>query len=350
MRNRVIFCALTLIAAIVLWCLYRAKEDVKPSSIVASSKATPVIPTNSASRNSNAIFVAVNTEKSGMEIEERAIDAKYRQGLINKEQLMQSLALLENEKSQDLYGEIVDQSGNPVADAAVAGELTLNDGTYGGIQVKKYSTVADGNGLFAFTGIHGAGFSVRVNKEGYKIGERGEGYKGPLGGNASPSNRAIFTMWKLHGAEPLVSSGIDAKIPHDGNSTTFDIATGKESADGDLRVTLIRSPLGVRRGKDIFDWALKIEMLNGGLIDEKDAYDYWAPETGYQPSYEFNVSSNNVPWHSSLDEKFYIKTSQGKYGRMQFGISSALTPARIEVSFTINPSGSQNLEPPVNNR
>jgi hypothetical protein len=108
---------------------------------------------------------------------------------------------------------------------------------------------------------------------------------------------------------------------------------------------LVRSPLEVRRGKDKFDWTVKVEMLNGGLVKENDPYPYWAPENGYQPAFEFNVSSNNVPWHSTLDEKFYIKTSQGKYGRMQFGISSALTPARIEIDFTINPSGSQNLEP-----
>ena len=260
---------------------------------------------------------------------------------------MLALALQKNTKSQDFYGKVIDQYGNPIENVTVIGYLRLNDESFG-VQVTKLTTTTDNNGLFEFTGLHGASIGAYLNKEGYKIGDRGEGYKEPAGEKPSPNDRATYTMWKLRGAEPLVKSGINAKIPHDDSPATFDIATGKESSDGDLRVTLIRSPLEVRRGKDKFDWILKIEMPHGGLIVDDDAYDYWAPETGYQPSFDFNESSNNVPWHSSLNQKFYIKTSQGKYGRMQFGIFSALTPARIEVSFTINPSGSQNLEPPVN--
>lgn len=188
-----------------------------------------------------------------------------------------------------------------------------------------------------------------MKKDGYKWGERGEGYKAPDGGVSNPSDRVILTMWKLHGAEPLVGSSLDAKIPHNGTPTRFDIATGKQSADVDLQITLIRSPLEVQRGKDIFNWTVKIEILGGGLLPENDPYPYWVPENGYQPSFEFNISSNSVPWSSSFEDNFYIKNAHGQYGRMQAKIYAALTPARIQFNFTVNPSGSQNLEPPIEN-
>jgi hypothetical protein len=145
----------------------------------------------------------------------------------------------------------------------------------------------------------------------------------------------------------LVSSSIDAKIPHDGTSVNFDMATGKESADGNLRISLVRSPSEVRRSGHTFDWALKIEMLQGGLVAENDAYPYWAPDSGYMSTFEISMSSNNPTWFSKLAQSFYIKNAQGQYGRMQAIVYSALTPARAKIDFTVNPSGSQNLEPDI---
>lgn len=272
--------------------------------------------------------------------------AKYHKGLISKDAAMLEILLAKNKANQEIFAKVIDQYGQPVVGADVTGHLILLQGLDSDEKVMNYKTQTDGAGLFQFTGLTGADLGVTVSKIGYLIGGHGEGYKAPVGGKSLPDDRIVFTMWKLHvPAEPLTGQSIDAEIPHDGTSTTFNTATGKESANGDLRVTLIRSPLEVRRGRDKFDWSVKIEMLQGGLIEENDPYDYWAPETGYQPTFEFNVSSNNVPWRSELENKFYIKTSQGQYGRMQFGVYSALTPARLQIEFTINPSGSQNLEP-----
>lgn len=155
-------------------------------------------------------------------------------------------------------------------------------------------------------------------------------------------------MWKLRGSEPLINSGINAKIPHDGTPVTFDIASGKASAGGNFRVTLSQYPLEVKRGWDRFDWSVKLEILNGGLKEENDEYPFWAPTNGYLPSFEFSESTNAVKWLGGLQKTFYIKTAQGQYGLMKLGVYPGRSPTGIEVSFTINPSGSQNLEPPAN--
>jgi hypothetical protein len=99
-----------------------------------------------------------------------------------------------------------------------------------------HTTQSDSAGLFQFTGLHGASLGVAVSKLGYEWGARGEGYQAPVGGKSSPDNRAILTMWKLHGPEPLNHSAIEVKIPHDGTIVAFDIASGKQSPNGNLRV------------------------------------------------------------------------------------------------------------------
>jgi hypothetical protein len=309
--------------------------------VTATNLAFQAPGTNSAE---DSYTTATNTNAT-RETATEDIARRYNQGLINKAQAMRESLLAENLQPQDFYGKAIDQYGEPIANANVSGTLILNDGTYGGIRVKNYATITDGSGLFEFVGMHGESLNVRISKEGYKMGERGEGYKGPIGSQTSPTDRATLTMWKIQGAETLAKSSIDARISHDGSPVTFDVATGKESSEGDLRVTLSRLPLDVRRGRDKFNWTAKVEMLNGGVVEENDPYPYLVPENGYQPFFEFNVSSNAVPWRPYLDKDFYIKNSQGQFGLMKLHINSSVTPARLKADFTINPSGSRNLEP-----
>jgi hypothetical protein len=152
-------------------------------------------------------------------------------------------------------------------------------------------------------------------------------------------------MWKIRGPEPLIHSGIDTHIPHDGTPVAFDLTTGKQSPSGDFRVTLSQYPLEIKRGWDRFDWSVKVEILNGGMLEENDAYPFWAPTNGYLPSFEFSESTNAVKRLGKVEGKFYIKTAQGQYGLMQFKVFPGRSPTGIQANFTINPSGSQNLEP-----
>ena len=273
------------------------------------------------------------------------IDARYKQGLISKDEAIAEPYNNQFKQPRSFYGKIIDQYGQPVVGVQVTGSIEVLNGLGNELQTQTYNTQSDSEGLFAFTGKTGAPINVVVKKEGYIMGGRGDVYHGPPGEKTTPDDRAVLTMWKLHVPEPLLSYNIDSQVPYDGTPITFDIATGKQTSDGELRVTLTRSPLDVRRGRDIFDWTIRTEIIGGGLITENDPYPYWARENGYVPLFEFSMGSNNIPWHSTITQNFYIKTARGQYGRMQASVYSALTPARIQFGFTINPSGSQNLEP-----
>lgn len=342
MKTRVfLWVGIALTACFVWFLLFKQKAEnpLPTSTTVPTNAAAQLVVTNPVPSPPARPITITN------KADEQEILKQYRQGTIGKGQVIIELEEEKNAENQDFYGRVIDQYGQPVVGASVTGVTEVLRDVDESARPQAYRTESDTEGLFQFTGVRGWRFNVTMNMQGYLLGGRGEGYKGPAGEKTSPNDRAIFTMWKLRGPEPLTSYSIDAKIPFDGSPVTFDMATGKAAPNGDLRITLSRSPLQVRRSGQGFDWSVKIEMLQGGLIAENDPYPYWAPDIGYQQSSVFNASSNDVAWQSTYKQDFYIKSPQGQYGRMQANIYTTLTPARIYFDFTINSSGSQNLEP-----
>jgi hypothetical protein len=272
----------------------------------------------------------------------------YQQGLIGKGEAMLEAQRAENLKPQDFYGKVVDQYGQPVPGVEATGNLMIMGGLGDGAEPRTLKTQSDAQGLFQFTGIKGWQLGVVVKKDGYEIGARGQGYTGPTGERTSPNDRATFTMWKLRGAEPLIHTSIESRIPYDGTPVTFNLETGRKVADSsaDLRLSLLRTPLQIRRGRDKYDWDVRIEIINGQILADDDPYPYWAPESGYQPFFETGISSNAVPWSAEMNRGFYFKGSQGQYGRLFIGLStdSMRSDTGISIQAWINPSGSQNLE------
>jgi hypothetical protein len=338
--------AALIVLAVAVWLLRKPETDIPqqpkptPSTAQASNSEVRIAAVSSPANESQSSVV--NAQSNSIPAD---IYARYRQGLISREEAISEAYKRSFDQPQSFYGKVIDQNGQPVAGVEAIGTIEVLSSLNEGLEKQTYKTQSDSAGMFEFTAEKGAPFNVTVKKDGYLMGERGEGYQGPPGENTTPYDRAILTMWKLRGAEPLVGYNIDSKIPYDGTPTTFDITSQKISPDGDLRVTLNRTPLEVLRSGQGFDWTVKIEMLHGGLLAENDPYPYWAPENGYVPTFESNMSSNSVSWYSHLTQNFYIKNASGQYGRLQADVYTALTPARIQFSFTINPSGSQNLEP-----
>ena len=250
----------------------------------------------------------------------------------------------ENWKSLDIYGKVLDQYGNPVSNATVRGAIGLNISMVesGG---KFIYTQTDVKGCFHFLHIHGAGIGIWPQKSGYYYNLKIP-WQRPSNYEPDPASPIVFRMWKIRGAEPLVNSGIDSKLTKDETAQGFDIESGNKSDDGDFKISFHRAPDENKPGLvHPFDWRFKIEIPNGGLMPENDPYPFWAPDAGYQPSFELAVSSNSPSWQSQYSQSFYIKTASGKYGVLQFDISSAYRPPHFHANFILNPSGSQNLEP-----
>ena len=290
-----------------------------------------------------------NTRLFNQFTNESDINKSYRAGLISKGEAMQASVLHENRKSMDIYGEIIDQHGNPIPGVNVTGSIAIRQGWYAEDKWEKYKTQSDANGLFHFAGLTGADWAVDVEKEGYEmdynhawIGSRG----GPHGTLSSSNNTAILTMWKLKGAEPMAHSHIHAYIPCNGSVIKFDLLTGGKAPSGDLTVRLTRNPVDIIRGKP-FNWSVSLEIPNGGFQEITNLYPNEAPAVGYISSIALDFPTNATGWLPSFEHAYYFQSRNGQvYGRISINIQADFQPPPTFFGADIyaNPAGSRNLE------
>jgi hypothetical protein len=254
-----------------------------------------------------------------------------------------------NAASQDFYGKIIDQYGHPVAGATATGTLMQMEGVDTGTKKDFYTTQSDGNGYFEFTNLYGWQLGVVVKKDGYQMGQGAGFYEAPNAQDKTSSEqRAVFHTWKLQGAEPMVHTKFDSRVPYDGQTAAFDLFAGRKASSGDLQITLVRNPLQVQRGGAPFDWNVHMQVAGGGLIETSDLYPNEAPESGYQPAFDFSMAEDAANWTQRLTQTYYIHTANGDYGRINIDLTTDSERPQgtgITIETWLNPSpGDRNLE------
>ena len=118
---------------------------------------------------------------------------------------------------------------------------------------------------------------------------------------------------------------------------------------GDIAITVDR-PAGIISGHNHQDWSLKIESIDGGLIEvgQEEHVTYFAPESGYEPIITYTMSDKTSNFFEGLDRS-YLFTSRNRqvYGKLDFSFSLNGNPNE-EVWFDFkgvaNANGSKNLE------
>lgn len=275
----------------------------------------------------------------------------YRQGGVGKGIAMAELMALQDNQSQDFYGKVLDQYGQPVVGADLTVYINLTMGN-GGTR----RTQTDANGFFQFTNIRGESLSVTPSKTGYQIDEAHLGLKGLNGPQTGPNKRETYNMWKLKGAEAMIHGQITSrKIIPDGRPFTIDFLknqiTEGTNEVGDICVEIQRPLKVLPRQK--FDWSFTMTAIDGGFIEvTNDDYLNEAPESGYQPKYVMARYATNILNYSTwqlyrTDRTFFVKSRGGQvYGH--FNIKE-LEPdyrdgAALQIEFYANPAGSRNLE------
>lgn len=255
----------------------------------------------------------------------------------------------QNSQPQDFFGKVIDQLGLPVQGVTATATLMLIRGPDTPTENRTYIATSDANGCFEFTGLKGANLGVVVKKSGYEMG-RGPGvYRVPnKEDKTSPSERAVLTLWKLKGAEPMIHKQIEAGLACDGSPSAIDLLTGRKVANGgDLTFTMIRTPLNIDPALP-FRWSLTLTAVGGGLTEINDAYPNEAPANGYQPSITVTKHAGPPNFTGNMfDQSYYIKSRDGQvYGRMNVHVTSDYQPppARLEIEVFANPAGSRNLE------
>ena len=251
----------------------------------------------------------------------------------------------------EFYGKVVDEKMQPVPGAAVY--CQWNDTSRTG--TSETNLVSDLDGRFSLAGVTGKRLQVRVSKSGYYTSissnrvsfEYARTYE-PEFHRPDIANPVLFHLRKQGPGTELITSqrgvvprlGVSSDAA--GQVTMVDLLQQKVGSEGQLRFQKWWEPKDFKVGKN--NWAIRIEIPDGGFIEHNDEYPFLAPESGYQPMFEFRFSKNDTNWVGGINRKYYIRFgSPPRYGRLQISTSAFTSGASFE--YAINPDGGRNLEP-----
>ena len=216
--------------------------------------------------------------------------------------------------------------------------------------------ITDAGGRFSVTGIKGQFLNVKnLQRDGYlSLSQPGNFAFSSVDDvyihHPDLQKPVIFRLWKKGPTEPLISRARSYPVIADGRTYSIDLLKNKisdaASSSGDLRVAMKRPP---QTNPSVpYEWTFTIDAVDGGIIETTDDYLYRAPDSGYQPGYEYVTQIDEpMKWHNNLKKKFYLKSRGGKiYASLEVEAVNFYTDQKASVSleFLVNPAGSRNLE------
>lgn len=244
----------------------------------------------------------------------------------------------------DFFGKVVDENTNPVAGATITFSWSETP-TYEGEQ--KATAQSDAEGLFSLRDKHGPSLVVWVSKHGYYAS--GHGQKGfdymARDLSPDPQNPVIFQLRrKGQGVELITSENgvrlkVNARVPRDNTPVLVDLFQKQPSATGQLEISQIKPAW-----QGATNWSFRVSIPDGGLVENRDEFQFEAPQTNYKPTVEYHFTKSETNWTTQLTQQFYIAFGQPrKYGWLR--IESNLAQETVFLTYAINPTGSRNLEP-----
>ena len=263
------------------------------------------------------------------------------------------------------YGMVIDQNSNALAGVRVT--LGVRHSAYAipnSLEAAKYAAlsteelqkvlnpttevVSGGDGRFQWTDSSVTGDILGVGalqKDGY---EPEPGQYSCRAGDGKYFNPVIFKMWSTNIHEKLITGNKSFEIKPDGSPHFINLTDGtiSEHESGDLKVW-IQYTNQVLSGL-LYDWSASIEVINGGLLEEKlGSPMYEAPTDGYVPAFQTKGHIKGGQRGNTGERQFYLQLKNGQeYGQMTIGLYAPFnndTPGLIRLSYAINPSGSRIL-------
>ena len=336
----VILFAIALLCALVWWFSSNRKAGLQatPSETNNILAGKSEVATQALSAPAVSITRTQSQQLGPISIEERK---KIREAAVER-------SLDEWRAPIEFYGIVVDEATNPVSSVQI--DFSCNDLSQQG--TSNYHTTSDQQGFFSLSNVNGKLLVVSLSKQGYYTSKRdNDSFEyGDPHGHFMPDkgNPVVFHLRKQTAGEPLITVDYPgfahiAQLKHDGTPVEIDLFQGTKASEGkgQLRLEFWRD-LSDRTSK-VFDWKLRITVPGGGLVPTDEEFAFKAPVNGYQSTIINDMQTNAPNWQGQLKSKCYIRSADGKFGRIEF----EFLPFNgvFTIHSVLNPSGSQNLEP-----
>jgi hypothetical protein len=244
----------------------------------------------------------------------------------------------------EFYGLTVDESNQPVAGVNAHLILTESPATPNGIV--ETNTQSDAQGFFSFSGAVGKLLQVWLDKNGYYVSKSNRIDFDYMGYQPNPNQPEVFHLRKKGAGADLITArygvywDLGVSAPLDGTPVWVDFFNRKVGETGQLEISQTKPPYSA--WKTATQWTYKMEIPDGGLVEENDEFPFEAPEGGYQSivGFDFQQGQN---WATNLKKDYYIKFGNPpRYGRIHVETSIM---SGTSLQYAINPDGSRYLEP-----
>jgi len=339
MRARIlIFCGVILAVCLWLLLMHRAPEEKSKSGLPAMAVSLKNSLTNP----------TVEPPKMGEQSQKAstpsATKASHRPTLTEVTNLQQQI-LADWQRPISFYGKVIDENTNPVAGANITFHWMETPSENGS---RSMNVKSDAEGLFSLIGAAGPTLSVSISKNGYYTSRSTPDSFRYDGGNPFQASSiepvAFYLRKKKQGVELITSDNgmrpdVWVRLSKSSIPVRVDFLQKQPSSTGQLEISQIKPPF-----QGATNWSFRMSIPDGGLVENQDEFHFSAPESGYQPTVEYNFTKGGTNWTTQVSKQFYIVFGQPrKYGWLR--IESNLAQETIFLTYAINPDGSQYLEP-----
>jgi hypothetical protein len=335
-----------LLTAIVVFWVYSAKSLAERN--LMKSAATNNLASNA---NAPAVNSQISTGQSNQSLPTRAeIDAIQEQTLqkiITSTREQSAKMVADRSKPIAFYGKVVDEETQAVASAGI--HFIWVDP----VSTSASDTASAADGSFSLTGVVGGDVSVYVSKAGYdEIKSQDKITFNNTGDGSSQDNPVLFHLRKKGTGADLITSKngmkkyLGVSMPLDGSPVNVNLLVRSVGQDGQLLLSQIKP--AYENWKQATEWSFKMEIPDGGFVEENDEFPFEAPESGYQSTVEFKFQQGQPNWTKDELQDYYIKFGNPpRYGHLHLDTSIDMSGARL--TYAINPDGSRYLEPKSSN-
>jgi hypothetical protein len=310
----------------ILWIWLAPSHEASQESAIKEKSSIPTVANpslTSEERERQELKKRYEEEDRIREADRQALKSKWRTPIV-------------------FYGKVIDEKDQPVVGAEIKYSCNSIDATLTQEEHYEGKAYSDAEGMFKIEGIKGIALTLNevTHADYYASTKNKDGIGYALGRDPNvpdvPEKAWVFRMYKKKVPVALISGseGLKASI----NGAPGVIRLGRQ---GQVQVEAWANPPAAYTGKS-FDWRVRFSVPGGGIIESTQEFNFEAPQNGYNPSVEINMTSSQKNWAESV-RKTYILNLGKAYARMNVYVNAG-QQIFVSADYLINPTGSPNLE------